>query len=162
LYVIAISLGNNLLTTSKKAITIQTFMSVFWRRGIHSRKPAYIIVSLILLFVTLWVAIGIGSHRDPDLPFYTPTPYWCWIGPRYGNERIGGEYLWLWVTLVSSIVLYVPLFFWSQGNLSVDPERWWRFHIHRCPDVLDFQGRRRRAFAILACVSFCYLIEMVY
>ena len=76
--------------------------------------------------------------------------YWCWISSRYANERIGGEYLWLWLALLISIILYVPLFFWTQGNLSVDPERWWRFRIHPRPGVLEFSGRRRRAFSILA------------
>ncbi|KZV65021.1 hypothetical protein PENSPDRAFT_638874 [Peniophora sp. CONT] len=131
-------------------ITIHTFMSVFWRRGLHSRTAASIVVGLIYLFVALWVGLGIGLHKDEEFPFYNPTPYWCWISSRYANERIGGEYLWLWLALIISIILYVPLFFWSQGNLSVDPERWWRFRIHPRPAVLEFSGRRRRAFSILA------------
>jgi len=131
-------------------VTVHTFISVFWRRGIHSRRIALVIVALIYTFVSLWVGLGIGTHKDPEFPFYNPTPYWCWISSRYSGERIGGEYIWLWITLITSIILYVPLFFWSQGNLSVDPEIWWRFRIHRRPDVLDFEGRRRRAFAILA------------
>ncbi|KAI0036176.1 hypothetical protein K488DRAFT_41622 [Vararia minispora EC-137] len=116
-------------------ITIHTFMSVFWRRGVHSRKAACAIVGLIYTFVALWVGIGIGINRDPDLPFYSPTPYWCWIGSRYSGDRIGGEYLWLWTALITSIILYIPLYFWSQGNLSVDPERWWYFRRRRYPAI---------------------------
>lgn len=48
--------------------------------------------------------------------------------PRFHIART--EYAWIWAALVTSVVLYVPLFFWSQGNITV-LDRWWKFKIHR-------------------------------
>jgi len=131
------------------AIAIHTFVTVIWRKGIHSRAVAFTVVGIIWLFIALFVGIGIGTH-GPDDHYMVPTPYWCWIGDRYGTERIVGEYMWLWISLFSSFLVYVPLYFWSTGNLSVDIHKWWKFRIHRQVHVQDCDGRRRRAFGMLA------------
>jgi len=57
------------------------------------------------------VGIGFGKNtRSPNKYYATPTPYWCWIGQNYNKERIAGEYVWFWLTLFISIILYLPLF----------------------------------------------------
>ncbi|KZV70683.1 hypothetical protein PENSPDRAFT_579003 [Peniophora sp. CONT] len=131
------------------AITMHTFISVFWRKGVHNRRAALIVVGAILLFCSLFVGIGAGVHNDSDAPYITPTPYWCWISARYSGERLGGEYVWLWLALFSSFLVYIPLFLWSEGYLAVDAISWWRFHLtyrHK----LEVHGGRRRTVAILA------------
>ncbi|KAI0314284.1 hypothetical protein OF83DRAFT_1064113 [Amylostereum chailletii] len=145
---------------STLVITIHTFNSVFWRKGIHSRRIAYIVIATVWTFVALWVGIGSGVNDSEDAPYFTPTPYWCWISPRYSGERIGGEYLWLWAALFSSVLVYIPLYFWSQGMLSVDARRWWRFRVHRPLEVQDLEGRRRRAYTILA-YPFAYSVVVL-
>ncbi|VDB95137.1 unnamed protein product [Peniophora sp. CBMAI 1063] len=132
------------------AITMHTFVSVFWRKGVHNRRAAIIVVCLILLFVTLFVGIGAGVHNDADAPYITPTPYWCWISARYAGERLGGEYIWLWIALFTSFLVYVPLFLWSEGYLAVDAISWWRFHLTYRHKLVEVHGGRRRAVAILA------------
>ena len=56
------------------AITVHTFVSVFWRKGVHNRRAALVVVGLIILFVSLFVGIGAGVHNDSDAPYITPTP----------------------------------------------------------------------------------------
>ncbi|KAI0058574.1 hypothetical protein BV25DRAFT_1840948 [Artomyces pyxidatus] len=72
-----------------------------------------------------------GKVYDGSFCTTQEKEYWCWVGERYRSERIAGEYLWLWTALFSSVLMYVPLYFWTQGFLSVDPHTWWRFRVHR-------------------------------
>ncbi|KAI0040915.1 hypothetical protein FA95DRAFT_1646065 [Auriscalpium vulgare] len=143
--------GETGVAMTTTAITVHTFVTVIWRVGIHSRAVAAVVVALIWAFVALFVGISAGIHRSGDAVYDTPTPYWCWVGERYPGARIAGEYLWLWVALFSSVVVYVPLYFWSQGTLSVSATRWWRFHVHRPAHAQGADGaRRRRALGMLA------------
>ena len=66
-------------------------------------------------------------HRHELTP--TRSSYWCWIGPDYKLERLAGEYVWIWIALFASVFMYIPLFikFWTQGRLSIDPEKWYKF-----------------------------------
>lgn len=37
--------------------------------------------------------------------------FWCWIGngSRYNAERLTGEYVWMWIALSVSLLMYIPL-----------------------------------------------------
>jgi hypothetical protein len=67
------------------------------------------------------------------------------------GERLGGEYIWLWIGLFASVILYVPVYFWAEGCLSIPEDRWWWPKFHKS----KFDGRaeytqRRTALAMLA------------
>jgi len=106
-------------------ITVYTFIVALWEVGIRARHFAFGMVALASLFVALWVGIGNGIHKN----LVTPTPYWCWIGPEYKLERLAGEYVWIWITLIASVIMYIPLYFWTKGRLSIDPEKWYKFRL---------------------------------
>jgi hypothetical protein len=110
-----------------------------WQVGLEARGVALSLVCLVCVFITLWVAIGAGNNKNYEtptpvsihlysfLPFpHYPGQYWCWISPRFHRERIGGEYVWMWIALIVSAILYIPLYFWAEGFWSVDEED--RFH----------------------------------
>ena len=84
--------------------------------------------------------------------------YWCWVGPRYKHERIWGEYLWMWVALFVSILVYVPLVLWNMGHIWIEDERWWVIGWVWRPGGRVGAGRRERPGAsslqMLACVLF--------
>ncbi|KAH9979159.1 hypothetical protein BJV74DRAFT_131271 [Russula compacta] len=134
-------LGSALITF---ILATHTFVTVMWRVGLRARGFACCLVGLVWIFVALWVGIGAGIHKN----YETPTPYWCWIGPQYTGERIGGEYAWLWVALFTSVILYVPLYFWAKGRLSVDEEKWYKFRTSR-PDRGGEYAQRRAALGML-------------
>ncbi|KAH8977960.1 hypothetical protein EDB92DRAFT_1805358 [Lactarius akahatsu] len=113
-------LGVALLTL---ILTIHTFTTALWSVGAEARSFAFGVVTFTCLFVVLWVGISNGVHKD----FETPTPFWCWIGPKYNGERLAGEYVWMWIALFASVVMYVPVHFWMKGHLSVDGEKWYKF-----------------------------------
>jgi hypothetical protein len=77
-----------------------------------ARLFAFGVVVLASLFIVLWVGIGNGTYRN----YETPTPYWCWISPGYSRERLAGEYIWLWIALLASVMVYTPLYFRARGH----------------------------------------------
>ncbi|KAF8267854.1 hypothetical protein EI94DRAFT_1579640 [Lactarius quietus] len=115
-------LGVALLTL---ILTTHTFVVALWKVGIEARNFAIGVVTLASLFITLWVGIGNGIHKH----YETPTPYWCWIGAGFKGERLAGEYIWLWIALFASVVMYIPLYFWTKGRLSIDPKKWYKFRL---------------------------------
>jgi hypothetical protein len=59
------------------------------------------------------------------------------------------EYLWLWLALFFTILVYVPLYLWMRGNLSIpDEAAWWKLHFTRDLNP-EFQARRRKAQVML-------------
>ena len=104
-----------------------------WQVGLNARGVALSLVCLACVFITLWVAIGASVHKN----YETPTPVrnsplsfphylhhsgqdWCWINARYSGDRLAGEYVWMWIALFASVMLYIPLYFWAEGYWSVD------------------------------------------
>jgi hypothetical protein len=74
--------------------------------------------------------------------------FWCWINSQYNAERLAGEYFWMWSALFASVVMYITLYFWAQGRLSVDEEKWYKFHLKKSDDSLK-RPERRRALRLL-------------
>lgn len=113
-------------------------MAALWRVGLQARGFAIFLVGIACVFITLWVAIGASKHKN----YETPTPYWCWISPKYPGERLAGEYVWLWLALFTSVILYIPLYFWTEGRLSVDDEKWYKFHTRNFKQGVEYAQRR--------------------
>ncbi|EIN05337.1 hypothetical protein PUNSTDRAFT_145817 [Punctularia strigosozonata HHB-11173 SS5] len=113
-------------------IAIHTFIVVWFRpRLSNNLRGAWIAMLVVWLYLVLFVAISISIHSGDERPFESPAPFWCWIGSSYTAERILGQYLWFWTTVLVSLVLYLLLFLLARGNVNTDPERWWRFSFQR-------------------------------
>lgn len=52
-----------------------------------------------------------------------PTSTGCWITEDYGKQRIGLEYLWLWVAAFGNIIIYVFLALVFKGIIVVGGEK---------------------------------------
>jgi len=122
-------------------LAVHTFVSALWRVGSKARGFAVFMVFLVCCYVTLWTSIG----ATVDKQYEVPVPFWCWINPRYTAERLGGEYVILWLALFISILLYTPLYFWSEGRLSVDENKWYKFHMHAPKHKTGLEYAQRRA-----------------
>jgi len=121
-------LGETSVAMITLMIALHTLISAWWPKRTPNLFVAKILVTLVLLYVIFFVAIGVGlfAHKGYEAP-----TYWCWIGDKYRYQQLFGEYFWFWVTLIVSFVAYIPLYFSIRGNLSVDPDVWWKFHVHR-------------------------------
>jgi len=133
-------------------IAVYTFLGVWLGKDIKS-MPIWItqmLMAAICLFITLMIILGNVINRDKH--FATPTPYYCWIGADYLQWRIWGEYIWFWITLGVSLVIYIPLYLWSRGNLLFDEHTWWKFTLQRTDLNADPELKviRRRSLVMLA------------
>ncbi|KAI0276662.1 hypothetical protein BGY98DRAFT_1187699 [Russula aff. rugulosa BPL654] len=114
-------------------LAVHTFIAAVWQVGLNARGVALSLVCLACIFITLWVTIGAVVHNN----YETPTPYWCWISPQFSRDRLAGEYIWMWIALFASAILYIPLYFWAEeagniGNASLPLGI-----LHRRPSSLD-------------------------
>jgi len=118
-------LGNTYVALSTIVIAVQTFTTVWWLQYLN-RTISVIVNCVTFVFVILWVGIGFGIHTNPPEEYYAvPTPYWCWIGEDFFGERLGGEYIWYWIALFGSILLYIPLFLLAFDLIRTGTE-WYR------------------------------------
>ncbi|KAF7357718.1 hypothetical protein MVEN_00817700 [Mycena venus] len=145
-------MGETSVAITTLLITIFTFAGVWWRKGLGATRLATFLVALVWVFVALLVGIGNATHKH-DL-YESPTPYWCWIGQRFLGLRLGGEYVWFWITLLVSSLAYLTLFLWARGNITVSETAWWRCSFHRRPSksstTEDIKPARKAAYAMIA------------
>ncbi|EJD41550.1 hypothetical protein AURDEDRAFT_186506 [Auricularia subglabra TFB-10046 SS5] len=66
------------------------------------------------------------ATESPGASLFGPTPYWCWFAERYQYGRIPGSFLWYWLSMGSSILLYIPVYLRIRGNLYVEGWHTWR------------------------------------
>ncbi|KAH9484981.1 hypothetical protein JR316_0001885 [Psilocybe cubensis] len=155
-------LGETGVAIATLTIAAYTFVGVWLGKGVRSLRVATVVVSTTWLFVVLIVILGNTVNRGAGKSrFQAPTPYWCWISKDYLQLRIWGEYFWFWVTLLFSIVVYVPLYLWSRGNITFDDHSWWKLHWHRADENTDpaLTGIRRRSLIMLLYpLVYCMLI----
>jgi len=102
-------------------IAVFTFIRIWWSKDIRLLRTAEFIIGLVWFFILLLVAIPNLTHRNKHLLYEVPTPYWCWLGKGYLGFRLAGEYIWLWLALLVSLLTYIPLalFFWGHRSYSV-------------------------------------------
>ena len=138
-------------------------MVCLWRIGLQGPSFALVPVSLACVFIAVWVFVGAGTHKNYEVPTPVRLPtfclaffslltlsvqYWCWINPQFSGQRLAGEYIWLWAALFTSTMLYVPLYYWAEGRLSVDTEKWYKFRMSQ-PDQGTERAQRKIALGML-------------
>ncbi|KAJ7188924.1 hypothetical protein C8R46DRAFT_878372 [Mycena filopes] len=156
-------LGETTAAMTTLLIALFTFAGIWFRSG--STALATVLVILVWLFVVLIIAIGNATHRGTHSLFESPVPYWCWIGRQgFLGYRLAGEYIWFWITLAVSILVYITLFLWARGNLTISDTVWWRFSVHRRDPSAEVgaaeRARRRRSYAMIAYPA-CYCLLLI-
>jgi hypothetical protein len=74
--------------------------------------------------------------------------YWCWINAKYKGERLAGTYVWMWISLFTSIIMYIPLYLWAEGRFSVDRQKWYKFQLNS-DEMVAYLERRATLGLIL-------------
>ncbi|KDR83140.1 hypothetical protein GALMADRAFT_238972, partial [Galerina marginata CBS 339.88] len=138
-------LGEMGMAMTTLATAVYTFLGIWMGKGIKSIWTTRAVVSLGWLFILLMVAIGttVKIKRGPGKHYELPMPYWCWISEDYLQMQIWGTF---------SIVIYVPLYLWSRGNIIIDNHSWWKFTFRKASLNADpgQRGIRRRPLIMLA------------
>ncbi|KAF8898861.1 hypothetical protein BD779DRAFT_1485889 [Infundibulicybe gibba] len=100
-------------------IAIHTCCILVFRWNPPSRT-APIMVSMIWIFIILIVAFG---HLVHGTNYYGPTQYWCWITEAYPGERLGLEYIWLYLAGFVNLICYAAIALVIKGILIMDGGR---------------------------------------
>jgi len=134
-------IGSTNIALSALAITVYTFSCLFLRwNPPKSKKIPVLVVACVWLYSALFSIIGYVAHpempKGDKMPLYVPTPCWCWLQSSV-PLRMFGEYFWVWVTLVASVLLYIPLFFLLCGKISVCTKYW---HGIQYPSISHFNS----------------------
>ncbi|KIJ35606.1 hypothetical protein M422DRAFT_262199 [Sphaerobolus stellatus SS14] len=101
-------------------IAIHTFclLVLKWR---SSDRVLYVTLGLVWAFIALVVFVGptLIQSMGAKGPYYGVAGYWCWITDSYGLQRFFMEYFWMFLSALTSIVLYTSVFLSLRGNLVV-------------------------------------------
>jgi len=97
-----------------------------WKGRDPPMWTTFVCIGLSCFFLVLMVTLSNVLH--PRL--MTPTPFWCWISPNYFLLRLFAEYFWLWVALCWSILVYIMLYLFHRGTITVG-DGWWPFRRRR-------------------------------
>jgi len=106
-------LGANSIAASTLAITVHTFAVVWFKKGTSSGLLAIFIVAGIWAYIVLINIVLIATHQNLS-DVYAPTPSWCGIANNHLGYKIISEYLWLWLALLVSFAVYIPLSFFRS------------------------------------------------
>jgi len=109
--------GETAVAFATMAIALHTFVVVWFFKGQHNMTAAYCVISLYWLFVILFVIVSATTTHN----YFTPDTYWCWVGGQQSllGDKIGGEYIWLWLTIIVSFMVYIPIYLRRLGYLNV-------------------------------------------
>ncbi|KAF8601556.1 hypothetical protein BDV93DRAFT_524730 [Ceratobasidium sp. AG-I] len=108
------------------AITLHTWWSVVYAKRVVFRP--WICFGLVAAVWVFLIAFNFGAYTSypvgeiSDDNYFTPTPFWCWINPKYKNHRAFGEYMWLWVAGFGNLLVYIPLYLLLRGNIILGNE----------------------------------------
>ncbi|KAF9050156.1 hypothetical protein BJ165DRAFT_1525431 [Panaeolus papilionaceus] len=88
-------------------IGIHTFVVLVLRWRV-SRLASALMVFMIWACVGIIIGVPNIVHRNEM--YYGRAGYWCWIQEDFPTERIVAEYLWVWISGFSMILLYGAMF----------------------------------------------------
>ncbi|KAK3905661.1 hypothetical protein C8A05DRAFT_41400 [Staphylotrichum tortipilum] len=94
------------------AIAIHTYLAVVWKYT-PPQWAVYTTVIGLWVFDYLLVIIGIGMTDNGKEAggFFVRASAWCWINIRYEGLRLYLHYLWIFISLALTAILYTLIFF---------------------------------------------------
>ncbi|KZT22597.1 hypothetical protein NEOLEDRAFT_1119441 [Neolentinus lepideus HHB14362 ss-1] len=108
-------IGETGVAMSTLVIALHTFRMLWWGSSDYDYVIACIVLGIIMLYNILFTAVAAGIHKA----YIEPDPFWCWIAldRRHRGDRIGGEYIWMWLALGASVFLYPPSFWLIRSSM---------------------------------------------
>ncbi|KAL2200713.1 hypothetical protein P885DRAFT_66337 [Corynascus similis CBS 632.67] len=93
------------------AIAVHTYLAVVWNYT-PPQSAIYIAVVFLWIFNYLLIIIGIAvTDNGKDVGgFFVRATAWCWINVRYEKLRLYLHYLWIFIALALTGILYTLIF----------------------------------------------------
>jgi hypothetical protein len=146
-------------------ISVHAFTILFLRWK-PRRWTAYSTFVAVWTFIAILVAVLPRALMKPGIPYFGIAGYWCWIRREYSTARIVLEYLWMYVSVGVSTVLYALIFLRLRGNLLIEDGKWslrwvaadetWQLQIGR--DLVDTHMLKVASHTLLYPLAFVILI----
>lgn len=94
------------------AIAVHTYLTVVWKYK-PPQWALYLTIIGIWIFVHSVTVLGIGITKNGESGggFYVRAAAWCWINVKYENVRLLTHYLWIFISLAITSILYTLIFF---------------------------------------------------
>ncbi|TVY47599.1 hypothetical protein LOCC1_G002344, partial [Lachnellula occidentalis] len=105
-----VSTGDLASSVFISTIALHTFSSVVKDYRLPTRT-FYCVVAADWVFVYLMAAIGPIIHGKG---FYVRAEAWCWINNEYSAERLWLHYVWIFICICSTIVIYAFILLWMR------------------------------------------------
>jgi len=94
--------------------------TILFLRWEPRKWTAYVTFIAVWFIIALMVGIIPLAIKRPGVPYFGISGYWCWITSDYSTPRIVLEYVWMYISVLISFVLYTLIFFRLRGNLNVE------------------------------------------
>ncbi|KAF6763252.1 hypothetical protein DFP72DRAFT_841367 [Ephemerocybe angulata] len=155
-------LGETTVAMSTLLIAIYTFRGLWLGKTVESLRVTKFVTLGIWLFVSLMILLGKRAEPEQGQPAPLRDPNSRNTGVGSGRTtssgKSWGEYFWFWLTLAVSLCTYIPLFFWSRGNISINPKSGWKVHFHRAnkaniPTEFREQSLIMLAYPVVYCIA---------
>lgn len=106
--------GNTGAAFSTITIALHTMQVLVLR---WSTPPKAALIGSAIIWVIVGLMVGIPNIVIDN--FYGPTGHWCWI-ERNNFQRIGLQYMWMWLAAFITIVVYIFLALVVKRIIRVD------------------------------------------
>lgn len=81
------------------AIALHTFFTAVYGMRIGN-KTFYTGIFALWVFSYFLTGLGVGLHGDK---YFTKAGAWCWVSSEYERDRLGLHYIWLFVSVPTSL-----------------------------------------------------------
>lgn len=156
-------LGETGVAMTTLLIAVYTFLGIWLGKDIKSMGITRGLLMAAWGFIALMTILGNVINRGKGKShFQSPTPYWCWISEDYLQWRIWGEYVWFWITLAFSFIIYIPLYLWARGNIDFNERTWWKFTFRHVDSNAnpELKEDRQQSLVMLA-YPFVYCVSIL-
>ncbi|KAH6894572.1 hypothetical protein B0T10DRAFT_590223 [Thelonectria olida] len=106
-----VSLGDLSSSMFITSIAVHTYLSVVKRRRIR-QKALYMIIAAVWVFVYAISFLPIAGTRNGAEfgGFFVRAGSWCWMNKKYENLRLLTHYLFIFISLAVTSLLYINIF----------------------------------------------------
>ncbi|KZT22593.1 hypothetical protein NEOLEDRAFT_1171296 [Neolentinus lepideus HHB14362 ss-1] len=110
-------------------IDIHTFSAIWWQNSHLLSVRAALIISCILWMTVCSFTMGFAAvNSGGGRIFACPTPISCTVSVQFTAEKHleSATLIWMWIVVIISIVIYIPLYLLRRGNITTDEKSWWK------------------------------------
>ncbi|TVY81247.1 hypothetical protein LSUE1_G006811 [Lachnellula suecica] len=96
------------------AIAVHTFINLVGQKYI---PMAAFLAAVVAVWIFALVLTAIGPIQY-GIDFFVPAGAWCWIPDNHERDRLTLHYLWIFISQLGSLVIYITIFFYLRIRVA--------------------------------------------